>query len=348
MKDLKWVTLVVAVAGFWFSNPSLLAQNEPATQINLAEPSHQAQLSAVLEGGIHDYWDKKYLITVPDIGAMVPDRPGVILYDRYGVVARQATVWLDGAKSVNVKDAAVSPSGSLVVAGWALNKDGAVATFIAEIGSDDRVRRIVRTTPFTATYVCALDDGTVWAYGFERDSHDMLVESAPRLRQYSFEKGRLKSMLDPSTLPDGQAFRETWRPAQGRYLGEVSLRCNSQTVVLYHGGTGDLVEFDLKENSMQLTKVTALPGHKTFHIMGFALTESGDIFASFHDASNLKAPVSGLFRLRRDNSGGAKWVAVPGTAGLYLKDSPIQKLWGADGDSLVYSRLNDGRLYWTK
>src|SRR5215813_2873436 len=266
MKDLKWVTLVLAVAGFWFSNPSLLAQNEPATQINLAEPSHQAQLSAVLEGGIHDYWDKKYLITVPDIGAMVPDRPGVILYERYGVVARQATVWLDGAKSVNVKDAAVSPSGSLVVAGWALNKDGAVATFIAEIGSDDRVRRIVRTTPFTATYVCALDDGTVWAYGFDRDAHDMLVESAPRLRQYSFEKGRLQAVLNTSTLPDAESNREAWRLAGANYVGQVNCRCNAKTVVLYNGRTGELIEYERQRNALKLTKVAALPVGRSFHI----------------------------------------------------------------------------------
>src|SRR5262249_51337413 len=303
MTSTKWASLVFAVATFLTFNLLLLGQDGRATQINLAEPSHQAQLSAVLEGGIHDYWDKKYLITVPDIGAMVPDKPGVILYDRDGAVARQATVWLDGARSVNVKDAAVSPSGGLVVAGWALNKDGAVATFIAEIGRDDRVSRIVRTTPFTATYVCALDDGTVWAYGFDRDAHDMLVESSPRLRQYSFEKGRLQAMLDPSALPDWQAFRETWRPAQGRYLGEVSLRCNSKTVVFYNGGTGDLVEYDLQKNAMKLTKVAALPAHRTFHIMGFALTDSGEIFASFHDASNVKAPLSGLFRLTRDSAG---------------------------------------------
>jgi len=279
---------------------------------------------------------------------MVPDKPGVVLYDRYGAVARQATIWLEGAASVIVEDAAVSPSGNLVVAGGALNKDGAVATFIAEIGSDDRISRIVRTTPFTPTSVCALEDGTVWAYGFDRDAHDMLVEDSPRLRQYSFEKGRLQAVLNTSTLPDAESDREAWRLAGAKYVGQVNFRCNSKTVVLYNGRTGDLIEYELQRNALKLSKVAAVPVGRSFHITGFALTDSGEIFASFHDASNPKAPVSGLFRLSRDSSSGAKWVAVPGTSGLYLKDSPIHRLWGADGDALVYSRLNDGRLFWTK
>ena len=100
---------------------------------------------------------------------------------------------------------------------------------------------------------------------------------------------------------------------------------------------------------MTVSKVAALPAERTFHITGFALTDSGEMFASFHDAANTKAIVSGLFHLERDSaSGGYKWRAVPGTAGLYLKDSPIERLWGADGDKLVFSRLKDGRLYWTK
>jgi len=100
---------------------------------------------------------------------------------------------------------------------------------------------------------------------------------------------------------------------------------------------------------MTVSKVAALPAERTFHITGFALTDSGEIFASFHDAANPKAVVSGLFHLERGSAGGRyKWVAVPGTLGVYLKDSPIHQLWGADGDKLVFSRLKDGRLYWTK
>ena len=68
----------------------------------------------------------------------------------------------------------------------------------------------------------------------------------------------------------------------------------------------DLVEYDLKKNQMNVSKGAALPAGRTFHITGFALTDSGEMFASFHDISSSKAPVSGLFRLTHDNAGGAK------------------------------------------
>jgi hypothetical protein len=47
----------------------------------------------------------------------------------------------------------------------------------------------------------------------------------------------------------------------------------------------------------------------------------------------------------------AKWVPVPGTVGRYNKDSKgsvFQKLFGSDGDSLVFAKEKDGKLYWSK
>jgi hypothetical protein len=342
--------IFVAIAFLCFSPGLLPAQTQPDIVNNLGDSSTQAQFPAVLQTAIHHYWSNQYLVAVEAPPFITPDKPGVVLYDRNGGTARQAIVWVQGAKSVSLTDGAISPAGDLVVGGGTVNKEGAIANFIAEIGSDDKVQRIVRTTPFVPTYVCALDDGTVWAYGFERDASIQGMENSPRLRQYSFDKGQLQAMLVTSALPDGEAFRQTWLAPQGRYLGELNLRCNSTMVVLYNGGTGDLFQFDLQKKKMTISKVAPLPADiRRFHITGFALTSSGEIFASFHDASNGKAPISGLFHLERDSaSGGYKWIAVPGTVGAYLKDSPIQKLWGADGDSLVFSKLKDGRLFWSK
>jgi len=349
MKGSKWFLLGLAAVLVSALAVGLRAGDEPAKTTALSEVSNQGNFAAVLQPGMHNYWSNGYLITIDVPPFMVPDKAGVILYDRDGVVARQPIVWLEGAKDLSVTDVAVSRSGNLVVGGGAMNNDGAVANFIAEIGSDDRIRRIVRTTPFVPAYVCALDDGTVWAYGFDRDASLSMIENSPRLRQYSFDKGRLQAVLVTSALPDAQTSRDTWRLSRGRYPGLISLRCNSKMVVLYNGGTGDLVEYDLQKNQMTVNKVAALPADRTFHITGFALTESGEMFASFHDAANPKAVVSGLFHLEPDSAPSRyKWVAVPRTVGVYLKDSPIHQLWGADGDKLVFSRLKDGRLYLTK
>jgi len=85
-----------------------------------------------------------------------------------------------------------------------------------------------------------------------------------------------------------------------------------------------------------------------FYLNGFALTESGEIFAAYFDRRE-KPVMSGLFHLIRDDSNGtAKWVPVEGTVGAYLRGSPIQRLLGADGDDLVYTSLRDGKMYWSK
>jgi hypothetical protein len=349
MKSSKCALLALAAVLVLGLAEGLGAGDGPTTTTTLAEVSNQGNFPAVLQKGFR-YWSNGDLVTIDFPPFMVPDKPGVILYDRYGAVARQPIVWLEDSRSLSVSDVAVSRSGNLVVGGGATNNEGAIANFIAEIGNDDRVHRVVRTTPFVPTYVCALDDGTVWAYGFQRDASIQTMESSPRLRQYSFDKGLLQAMLVTAALPDGEVFRQTWLAAQGKYLGALNLRCNSKMVVLYNAGTGDLVEYDLGKHKMTVSKVAALPADiRHFRITGFALTDSGEMFASFYDTANMKVPVSGLFHLERDSaSSGYKWVAVPGTVGAYLKDSPIQKLWGADGDQLVFSRLKDGRLYWTK
>lgn len=349
MKISKFVFLGLAAVLVLNVAEGLRAGDGSTPATALSEVSSHAEFPAVLQSGFR-HWSNGYLAKIVSPPFLVPDKSGVTVYDRYGAVAREPIVWLEGATDVHLTDAAVSRSGNLVVGGGAQNQDGAIANFIAEIGSDDRVQKVVRTTPFVPTYVCPLDDGTVWAYGFERDASTQRMENSPRLRQYSFDKGQLQAMLVTSVLPDGETFRQTWLLTQGGYLGALNLHCNSRKVVLYNAVTGDLIEYDLQKKQMTVCKVAALPSDiRRFQITGFALTDSGEMFASFWDLTKGKVPVSGLFHLEHDSAGsGYKWVALPGTTGLYLKDSSIERLWGADGDKLVFSRLKDGRLYWTK
>src|SRR5262249_2539309 len=139
-----------------------------------------------------------------------------------------------------------------------------------------------------------------------------------------------------------------WKLLQGRYPGEVNLRCNSKKVVVYHAATGDLAEFDLQNNSFQLTKVSGIQSAPTVsHVSGFALTDSGDLFASVLDMSR-QPFTSGLFKLRRDEPGRATWIPVGGTAGPYLHGSSIEHLLGSEGNDLVYTSARDGRAYWSK
>ncbi len=125
-------------------------------------------------------------------------------------------------------------------------------------------------------------------------------------------------------------------------------------MVVYNSTSSDLIEVDTKTGAMKTTKVAELPSFdiKEFYINGFALTESGEMFASYVDRRQ-KPVTSGLFHLVRDRSNNtAKWVAVEGTVGRYVhgpNDALIQRLLGADGDDLVYTKhVMDGKLYWSK
>ena len=121
-------------------------------------------------------------------------------------------------------------------------------------------------------------------------------------------------MLDTTALPDYAATREGWRFFRGN-PNEVDLRCNSNEVVLYNMRSGDLVEVDLKSGRMKITKTPLMPPGPDFLITGFALTESGQIFASFLDRSDVKKAVTGLFRLDRCRLV-AMWCPFPELSGF--------------------------------
>jgi len=157
----------------------------------LSEVSNLADFSDIMQAGLH-HWNHGYFVFVGPPGSTFPGHPGVVAYDREGRVAREANVWPEGARTVSLGAGDVSQSGTLVVSGGTMNNAGEIANFIAEIGEDNQVRRMVRTNPFVATYVCAQDDGTVWAYGFDREASR---KSTLLLRQHSFEKGQIQEML---------------------------------------------------------------------------------------------------------------------------------------------------------
>lgn len=350
MRNLKQILSVFTVIVVFGLQTEFCHGQVPSAPVSgMTKPFHQASFGAILEDGFRD-WENGYLIAYGSNHTLetTPSKPGLILYDHDGRVARQPIVWVDGASIVTVRHAAANQSGNLVVAGGAVDSKGALASFIGQIGSDDRLHSIIRTTPFAPAYVCPIDDGTVWTYGTDRDDHHNVVQDSIRLRHYSFEKGQLQALLNVTTLPDYAATHNQWRFDRGNAY-DVSLRCNSRSLVLYNAPSGDLIELDLKTTAMTVTKVPLFPAQcPTFCITGFTLTDSGEMFASFLDNRKRGTPLSGLFRLTHTKPGTAEWVAVSGTLGIYLKDSPIHKLWGSDGDNVVYSQQRDGRLYWSK
>lgn len=343
--DTHRIAYLFTVFLFFLSSSHPCAAQTSSKQIRLAEPYHQAQFPSLFSGGV-SRWENGYLITYLFNGRREESssNPAVEVYGKSGELVRRAVVSFDGAKLVTISAATMSGSRNLFVSGASVSEQGAIASFIAEIGADDRIKRVVRTNPFSPRLVCAMEDGTVWSYGFERDEHFNAAPSAPRLRHFSFDKGQLQALLDTSVLNDN------WSLDLGRYPGEVSLRCNSKKVVLYNGQTGDLIEVDPATSELKVTKLTPLPPPPNFAMNGFVLTDSGDLFASFKDRSRSPKtpPLSGLFHLDRGGPNSTSWVPLEETVGPYLHGGPIERLIGADGDDLVYATLKDGKLYWSK
>src|SRR5215467_9363355 len=98
MNSSKWVALAFVTFLALGLAEALLAGDGPKAASALAEVSNQGNFPAILQGGFR-YWSNGYLVTF-DL-EMVSNRAGVALYDRYGEVAREPIVWLDGAKSLS-------------------------------------------------------------------------------------------------------------------------------------------------------------------------------------------------------------------------------------------------------
>lgn len=319
-------------------------QKVQVDSLRLSEAHYQTQLPGLGNSHGFKYWDKGYLITYAIDGTLdaSPTRPVVVLYDQNGRVAQEAVVWFKDSARTGVDSAAVTKSGHLVVSGGTTSRAGAIANYIANVDSTGHMSRVIRTTHFLPVYVCAAEDGTVWSYGFDRDEEGKRVGDSPMLRQYSFDKGQIRAMLNRSALNSS-----AWTLSDGRYPGDISLRCTSREVGLYNGTSGEWIRFDIATNRLAVAKVDPLPPPKEMRITGFALTESGDVFVSLHDRSS-QPPRSGLFRLSFVGSDVGKWIPVRDTVGPFLKGAKVGQLLGTDGTDLIYTRDFSGTAYWSK
>lgn len=287
MKTARFVfSLVISI----FLADLLMAQQETTVPGMLSQPHRRAHLGG-LDQTWYRYWDKNYLITYGTDGSYEasPTKPSIVLYDQDGQIVREAIVWFKDAYSIGINDVAINKVGGVALSGGTESESGVVANFIALIGNDNHISRLVRTTPFVPIYLCLEEDGTVWTYGFDRDAEGKLVEGTSMLRHYSFDSGQLGAMLDRSSLdPKG------WRLPEGRYPGEITLRCTSKQLGLFNAVSNEWIQLNLATNALKVSKVAALPPPKEMRITGFALTESGEVFLSLHDRVSTPNPVRNI------------------------------------------------------
>ncbi len=298
----------------------------------LATPHRQADFSPVIASGTHDVrWGNGFLVSFPP-GEM---KEPISLYDRDGKLLFETWPSFDKATKLYTQDAAVNGKGNVVIAASAAAKDGTTADMIVDVNASG-ARRVIRTTPFYPLRVCVTDAGIVWAYGKEL-STDRTTEPRsdyPMLREYSFEKGELRSVLNRNTVvpPSGV-------PVNGS-RNDVYLKCTANSVVLVIGPTTELVRFDLATGNISRSAIPPLP--EGAYITGAAVTESGGIYVSTLRPG--KDAIAGMMRLRSDTAHPADVISTPKLSSL----NQSLFLLGNDGEDLVYSRgRRTPTLFWS-
>ena len=299
----------------------------------LTAPHYQADFTPIIGNGLHKVtWSKNYLTS---FGSGEMKEP-VTVYDKSGRQIFETWPKFAGAIKVYAQDAVATSNGEAVVAGSVLSSDGTAADFIAEIGPNG-IGRTIRTTPFYPFKICVTDEGTVWAYGMELGSNRASEPRGryPMLREYSFEKGELRTAIDRSTV----------RPPQGVPIigarDDLYLHSIPGKVVLVNGPINEIEEYDLATSTLSRWAIAPLPDG--FYITGAAVKQSGEVYISTFRPG--QGATSGMLRLHLETAGTARWTAlttVPSGSQFFL-------LLGSDDKDLVYSRgRRSPALLWSK
>src|SRR5215469_15671557 len=246
-----------------------LPQSQHAEQfLGLASPRHTAEFIAHEN---HSFsWDKNYLVV---FGTGKVKQP-ITLYDKTGKWLFESWLTVDGAARIFIQDASPTSKGTVAVAASSEDKDGASVDMIVEVGKGG-IGRVIRTSPFYSLRLCATDEGTVWAYGVEL-TDDRRAERGlhyPMLREYSFEKGELRSALDRATVRPPRGV-----PVDGGPAEEFQMRCGFGKAVLVNGATRELIEYHF--SASQLTRWPMNIQPEGYQVNGAALTESGEVYLS--------------------------------------------------------------------
>jgi hypothetical protein len=316
-----------------------------AVTSELEAPNHEATIADSFVGrpAAMPHWEGQYFVSA--LAEVTRPQPNVALYDATGYRVREATIWFPDSVSVKIFDAAVTPLGNVVASGYAGKSDGSMAFFIAKIDISGAVTHVVRTNPFKASKVCALDEDSVWSFGEELDKADAGLDYK-MLRNYSFTQGLLRSYVSSRSIKV---------PAGGVVVGVSPywLRCSGAKVVAYVGGGREYLQLNVANNTLDRFPVKQMPGDMV--VTGFALTGTGHVYASLNVTGDGTLGLRGLFELKYDAPAKqVQWVPVQSTVTNFQSWQKVQQgafldLVGTDGTNLIYSRFHQTKtLLWAK
>jgi hypothetical protein len=255
------------------------------------------------------------------------------------------------ASKVRLEDAAVAPSGSLVLAGSYGRPDGPVTVtqgFLTVIDLNGAVKSTIPTGDFTPERVCASSDGTFWTLGQEEVKEGRQNLKYNMLQHYSIAGTMIGSYLPRSSLhavrlPMNLHFHEATASV-------AFLACGPQSVGAYIGTAATWFEVALPSGNTVQWPITRPSADQL--ITGIALLGTHAVYATVGSLTPSAHAEHGLYQLFYDTPAArAKWQPVSySTAAVPGNPSNDVRLSGTDNGSLVVvaGRPAAGKVLWIK
>jgi hypothetical protein len=331
-----------------FLSPSAQAQDRPSRQEagQISSTLRSAAFpEAIYPHGIMPDWDRGYLIHHEFEINYSPGTPTAVMYDATGKRIREGRIWPQGAGSVRVTRTAATQEGAILAAGSAIMQDGSISGYIVKTDLAGNTIQTLLTGSFKPAEICGAPDGTVWSLGKDVGPDDGQQHDSNVLRQYSFEKGVLRSFLPENTVAARLRSEKMWFVPFGSYV-----RCGKNTVSVYLRFTNEYVEVNTASFELKRWKLDEAVVQQR-EASGLAVTEDGRVYASFRAGAE---PIRGLYQIKAvSGSSTAELLPVAGTIttvepGKLPPPGTFTRLWGADGNQLVVWRREekDSSLSW--
>jgi hypothetical protein len=188
---------------------------------------------------------------------------------------------------------------------------------------------VVQTKGFYPTNVCVAPDNTVWSFGATWWD-DVMDRPLPGgvLRHFDFQKGQLAEYIPRSTFPDHSSY------------GTLSfMRCSSNEVSILNSSEDAYIIMPYEGDAPRLYLASPPPD---LRLTGFAVFGPNKAYGAFLNTQKKDDPRQGLYLLKVDDgTRNAHWEPVEAAVGPRTDTHTVVRLWGSDGEYLVFSRAQD-------
>jgi len=326
MKKMRFV-MAISLYAMIFSL-AVQAQTKPTHQLTPSGHEIVSPAAGTLQGLEAPYWSGEFLVQKA-FYTHGPDDVSASLWDAKGQQVATPHIWFAGSSEMHFSAVIVSSANALLASGYTKKSDGTTAMFIAESDFAGHIGRVIQVNPLIVEHICVVPDGTVWAFGDDRNTKGYL------LRHYDLSKGFLEGYLPVSDFVSVTSDPSAKWPAQSRGGRQpVYLTCTANTVGIYSGTTQEWIELNTTTRAISRYAIRPTQPYADAAPDGLAQVPSGRVYASLwrHRKLTQDERELGIYELQKDSSSGAaSWVHLPS-----VDDSEPIGLLGNNGEALVH------------